>query len=373
MMVSGSGEEAASAPMSPKNKVKFLCSHGGKILPRPGDGHLKYVGGETRIVSIPHGTLFSELMKKLSALFEGDMILKYQLAAEDLDALVSVKSDEDLKHMFDEHDRHASLGSPMLRAFLFPTVATVVEIQSATSLDPHALEQRYIDAVNGIIRVNPSPNASLHPPQKALFGPHSPGRVTFSISSACSSPKSLSRDSNPEYASLAHDAASLRSYHGNNNNNNHVHPMMHKVQSSPVLYGLGNVPHGGHGTMYSPNHQQYGHYYGPNHHHSHQHPSSYHPPRPLHMETYRGTGHDKLPAGGSMAGRVDIGKSPMILGMGPHYMGGRSYRAGGGNNLGYSDDYGSYGYRRHDRDGSLPQSPKMAVWEGQCYNKGEQS
>ncbi|KAF7843589.1 PB1 domain containing protein [Senna tora] len=42
-----------SGDSSPKNKVKFLCSHGGKILPRPTDGQLKYVGGETRVISVP--------------------------------------------------------------------------------------------------------------------------------------------------------------------------------------------------------------------------------------------------------------------------------------------------------------------------------
>lgn len=43
----------SSAPVSPRNKVKFLCSYGGKILPRPADNHLKYVGGETRVISVP--------------------------------------------------------------------------------------------------------------------------------------------------------------------------------------------------------------------------------------------------------------------------------------------------------------------------------
>ncbi|BFG41323.1 hypothetical protein CerSpe_275970 [Prunus speciosa] len=30
-------------------KVKFMCSYGGKILPRPHDNQLCYVGGETKI------------------------------------------------------------------------------------------------------------------------------------------------------------------------------------------------------------------------------------------------------------------------------------------------------------------------------------
>lgn len=48
-----------SGPASPKHKVKFLCSYGGKILPRPFDNHLKYVGGETRVISVSHDSSFS--------------------------------------------------------------------------------------------------------------------------------------------------------------------------------------------------------------------------------------------------------------------------------------------------------------------------
>lgn len=33
-------------------KLKFLCSFGGRILPRPSDGKLRYVGGITRIISV---------------------------------------------------------------------------------------------------------------------------------------------------------------------------------------------------------------------------------------------------------------------------------------------------------------------------------
>lgn len=54
--VGGAGESGTS---SPKSRVKFLCSHGGKILPRPTDCQLKYVGGETRVVSLSRDTSFS--------------------------------------------------------------------------------------------------------------------------------------------------------------------------------------------------------------------------------------------------------------------------------------------------------------------------
>ena len=56
---SGSGGGDESGASSPKNKVKFLCSHGGKVLPRPSDGLLKYVGGETRVISVPRTLTFS--------------------------------------------------------------------------------------------------------------------------------------------------------------------------------------------------------------------------------------------------------------------------------------------------------------------------
>lgn len=53
----GFGDDSGAS--SPRNKVKFLCSHGGKILPKPGDGHLKYFGGETRVIAVPRDITFS--------------------------------------------------------------------------------------------------------------------------------------------------------------------------------------------------------------------------------------------------------------------------------------------------------------------------
>lgn len=39
-------------------RFKFLCSYGGKILPQPSDGQLKYVGGETRVICVPRSISF---------------------------------------------------------------------------------------------------------------------------------------------------------------------------------------------------------------------------------------------------------------------------------------------------------------------------
>ncbi|PKA65044.1 hypothetical protein AXF42_Ash019056 [Apostasia shenzhenica] len=139
------------SPSSP-NRLKFVCSYGGRILPRPCDGVLRYVGGETRLLSVPRGITFSELKEKLSGTFSAELVVKYQLMSEDLDALVSVRTDDDLYHMIDEYDRlergarfPTSAFAPRFRLFLFPVAAAV-----AASPEPAASpEQRYVDAING--------------------------------------------------------------------------------------------------------------------------------------------------------------------------------------------------------------------------------
>ncbi|MCL7046482.1 hypothetical protein MKW94_002582 [Papaver nudicaule] len=194
-------------------KVKFLCSHGGKILPSPGDGKLKYIGGETRLVVVPHNINFAELMTKLGGIFGGDTVLKYQLIPEDLDALVSVTNDDDLRYMLDEYDRHSGASGnqeiPKVRAFLFPSDPTVIkrQISPNNTNDSYAIEQRYIDAINGIVH---SSSAYVT-------------RPCFSISSSCgSSPRSTGPDIFPS-ETISHDI--------------YVSPElrrgMHKVHSSP--------------------------------------------------------------------------------------------------------------------------------------------
>ena len=97
-------------------------------------------------------------MKKVTSIAGSDMVLKYQLVSEDLDALVTVRSDADLQYMFDEHDRHVNVAT-MLRTFLFPSKPIVVDNQSPVS-EPHMSEQYYIDAINGIIHTNTNPPAT---------------------------------------------------------------------------------------------------------------------------------------------------------------------------------------------------------------------
>ncbi|KAK8550156.1 hypothetical protein V6N12_038884 [Hibiscus sabdariffa] len=134
-------------------KVKILCSFWGKILPRPSDGLLRYVGGQTRIVSLRRDVNFDEFMQKMVDAYGQPVVIKYQLPDEDLDALVSISSSDDLDNMMDEYDKvvERSLdGSAKLRVFLF----------SASELDPSGMVQfgdlidngqKYVEAVNGIV------------------------------------------------------------------------------------------------------------------------------------------------------------------------------------------------------------------------------
>ncbi|KAL0456835.1 UNVERIFIED_CONTAM: Dual specificity protein kinase splA [Sesamum latifolium] len=139
-------------------KMKFLCSFGGKILPRPSDGKLRYVGGETRIISIRKNLTYFELVKKTTAIWNHPHTIRYQLPGEDLDALISVSSNEDLHHMIEEyHDLERS--SQRLRLFLVssgdPEGSCPMEARTIQQTDA---DYQYVVAVNSM--VDPSPQRS---------------------------------------------------------------------------------------------------------------------------------------------------------------------------------------------------------------------
>ncbi|KAI5414921.1 uncharacterized protein LOC127138531 [Lathyrus oleraceus] len=129
-------------------RVKFLCSFLGSIMPRPQDGKLRYVGGETRIVSVSREVSFEELMGKMRELYEGVAVLKYQQPDEDLDALVSVVNDDDVVNMMEEYDKLGSGdGFTRLRIFLF---SQSEQDGSAHFIDGDDSERRYVDALNSL-------------------------------------------------------------------------------------------------------------------------------------------------------------------------------------------------------------------------------
>ncbi|CAA0818662.1 PB1 domain-containing protein tyrosine kinase [Striga hermonthica] len=136
-------------------KIKFLCSFGGRILPRPNDAKLRYVGGDTRIISIRKDLTYNELVKKTSAVCSYPHMIKYQLPGEDLDALISVSSDEDLHHMIEEyHDLERK--SQRLRIFLVSCGELEGPGPETRGRQKSDSDYQYVVAVNGM-----SPQRSL--------------------------------------------------------------------------------------------------------------------------------------------------------------------------------------------------------------------
>lgn len=137
-------------------RIKLLCSIGGRIMVRPVDGKLRYCGGETRVIAVDRGLCFAELMGKMTHVYGSPLSMKYQLPGEDLDALVSVSSDDDLQNMLDEYDKLvASNGNSWLRVFLFASPLQS-EILYQCNIG-HGREdccadamQHYIGAINGV-------------------------------------------------------------------------------------------------------------------------------------------------------------------------------------------------------------------------------
>ncbi|KAL0710719.1 hypothetical protein Bca4012_017697 [Brassica carinata] len=131
------------------NQAKFLCSFGGRIIPRPRDQKLRYVGGETRIIRISKDISFQELMHKMSEMFPEVRTIKYQLPGEDLDALVSVSSDEDLQNMMEECNVFGNGGSEKPRMFLLSS-SDIEEGQFGMEAAEGDSEVQYVVAVNGM-------------------------------------------------------------------------------------------------------------------------------------------------------------------------------------------------------------------------------
>jgi hypothetical protein len=158
-----SWDEPPQQASSLNYKVKFMCSYGGKIQPRPHDNQLAYVAGETKILAVDRTVKFPAIKSKLSSLIpDVDAVcFKYQLPGEDLDALISVTNDEDLEHMMSEYDRlyRASAKPARLRLFLFPllnpndapdTAPVLATFGSSQQQLPKSERQWLVDALNSV-------------------------------------------------------------------------------------------------------------------------------------------------------------------------------------------------------------------------------
>ncbi|KAK4772349.1 hypothetical protein SAY86_014124 [Trapa natans] len=150
MLNSAPGSASTLSSSDETLRVKFLCSFSGSILPRPQDGKLRYVGGETRIVSVPRDISYDDLMNRMKELFEGAAILKYQQPDEDLDALVSVVNDDDVTNMMEEYDKlGVGDGFTRLRIFLFSHTEQDGSLHYIDGDDRNS-ERRYVDALNNM-------------------------------------------------------------------------------------------------------------------------------------------------------------------------------------------------------------------------------
>ncbi|CAI9768099.1 unnamed protein product [Fraxinus pennsylvanica] len=135
-------------------KLRFMCSYGGHIIPRPHDKSLCYIGGDTRMIVIDRHTCLSDLHHRLSKtlLNNQPFTLKYQLPNEDLDSLISVASEEDLENMVEEYDRLNNRNSSLkksgrLRLFLFPKSSSIEQLLRETSSTKS--EDWFLNVLNG--------------------------------------------------------------------------------------------------------------------------------------------------------------------------------------------------------------------------------
>ncbi|KAL0658016.1 hypothetical protein Bca4012_078601 [Brassica carinata] len=152
--------------MVTNSTIKFLCSYGGKILPRYPDGKLRYNGGHTRVLAVPRSVSFSELASKMAEMCGSAVTIRCQIPTEDLDALVSITCDEDLANLIEEYDLVSS--SVKIRVFLNPPRS----VKSTASPPPLALPSS---------TTSPSSSTSSSPRSPSLSKPPlppSPPRLT---------------------------------------------------------------------------------------------------------------------------------------------------------------------------------------------------
>lgn len=136
-----------SYDFSKQDVIKFLCSFGGKFLPRPSDGEIRYVGGDTYILQLRKDISWKELFQKTMRLLNRVHTVKYHLPGEELNVLILVSCDEDVHHMMEECDvLQDSEEKP--RLFLFSSLDDK-EDNEIHSSDTDS-EVRYVAAVNTV-------------------------------------------------------------------------------------------------------------------------------------------------------------------------------------------------------------------------------
>ncbi|PWA83085.1 Phox/Bem1p [Artemisia annua] len=144
-----------------KEKIKFFCSTGGIILPRPGDGKLRYVGGVKHIVSIQRDITWEEFVKRTSKYCSQPHTIKYKLPGEDFDALISVSSNEDLQNMIEEYDGLGNVDidqRPRIFLILLSESESMCNVEADAIHQPNP-EYQYVAAINGVVDLNLTRNS----------------------------------------------------------------------------------------------------------------------------------------------------------------------------------------------------------------------
>uniref|UniRef100_A0A0D9VV16 Protein kinase domain-containing protein n=1 Tax=Leersia perrieri TaxID=77586 RepID=A0A0D9VV16_9ORYZ len=79
-----------------------MLDHTNVDIDRPSDGQLRYVGGERHLIKITRDISWQELICKTTKLIRRAHMIKYHLPGEQMNMLISITCDDDLRHMIDE-------------------------------------------------------------------------------------------------------------------------------------------------------------------------------------------------------------------------------------------------------------------------------
>ncbi|KAM0885525.1 hypothetical protein ACQ4PT_030284 [Festuca glaucescens] len=145
----------AEAESSGAERLRLMCSHGGRFLPCGPDGAIRYVGGETRVIVVPREVSFHELAAKLGELAGAKTVsaARYRLADDDDDGvLVSVTCDEELAHMRDEYDRlRGTRPSASFRVFFSGVDVRPCAAASSSGRPPLAPRMRHVHSDQALV------------------------------------------------------------------------------------------------------------------------------------------------------------------------------------------------------------------------------
>lgn len=253
------GYASSGASDNSSTKVKFLCSFGGRILPRPSDGKLRYVGGDTRIIQVRKDISWQDLVQKMLTIYNQTNLIKYQLPGEDLDALVSVSSDEDLQNMMEECTVLQDGGSQKPRTFLFSN-GDLEDAQFGLGNTEGDSEVQYVVAVNGMdlgSRKNSDALASASANNLdellSLNVERESGQVAPELAGASTAPLTVNTSSSsvqasqplPPSSSIAYESSS-HPYQGQRNHHGeagqHIFTAFHPLESFPKKDEKTNAP-----------------------------------------------------------------------------------------------------------------------------------